>query len=1248
MRGTLLLLCAICALPLKSQWGQEQVITETELELPAGPGIADLDNDGLKDVFISSWQGAGKVVWYKNLGVGLWSDPKLIASNFLGARRMLPADIDGDGDMDLAVSSYYASYGLNWFENTGTTPWVRHLLDTSPDLAEGSLDVGDLDGDGDLDLVVYGVAQALGWFSNDGSGGFSSWQFIAPTFTALDKVFIADMDVDGDQDLLVQRDSILWYANDGSENFTIANVLPYRTDYNVELIVADLNADGAPDLVTDCDNQIPAPLADQLGVYINDGAGGLSVQLISNGTAGGSYLIHPTDIDLDGDLDLFVCYAGPSALVYTNMGGGVFQSPTTALPNINVWQSAGMGDLDGDGRDDLVVASDWLLRYTACFHQDSPGVFTQYELSENAVNARSVLLADLNGDDIGDILTRTDGFMAWQEGLGEGEFGREKIIQGSFAGIAGHEIATTDLNGDGDEDIVFTQRYANTGILTNDGAAHFTYQSVPSSYYLSSPEGLRLGDLNGDQITDALWSGSTNTTVLSWSPGNGNGGFDTARVVISGPGLYAATDMELGDVDGDGDLDVVAFMGSSLQILLSLNDGTGVFAAPVVLANTANLLINHVEVELLDVELDGDLDLAYSSSGTSTLHWMENSGSGVFSARTPLPCNNPQRLAVSDLDGDGYAELIYAISNGLLGIFTKGTDSVYTALPNITGYWYAFQHINPEDVDSDGDEDILLAVTMSFGKFSWLENYSPGATTIGGSVFVDINGNGVKDTNDPVAPWLPVHADPPPLQSWTNASGSYTLHVDTGHYEVTLPMPSPYWSLSTDSATYHPSVSSGAPHSVGNDFGLFATAAVSVVEPSLVMGAADCGTNGPLWLELANWGTQVEQGTIALDLGPQLSFVSADPAPDLVLGNLVQWSFDSLDCFEHQAIEVVVLHPSAQSIGDTLSLMMTVQTVDSLGALMASFTDSLSHIVSCSTIANSKSVVPAGYGSCGAVAVTTDHLDYTIHFQNSGADTAHTVTIRDQLPAELDASTLQLLAASHTLTDLRIEPGNEIVFTFQGIDLPSSNVDPLNSRGQVHFRLALLPGLADGTAISNGAFVHFDLNAPLPTNSTLTTLVDCSGATAGITWAAPDMLQASIGDSYQWFLNGNPLAGEDQVSILTLAMGSYTVQVTDSLGCIAVSPPYQVIATSMPESFTAYFAVVPNPAREVFRLVGTSMFPASARIELLDIHGRIIRAWHGNNGKEIQFERGDLPSGAYLLRVVQSGASWPAQRFFLD
>lgn len=137
---------------------------------------------------------------------------------------------------------------------------------------------------------------------------------------------------------------------------------------------------------------------------------------------------------------------------------------------------------------------------------------------------------------------------------------------------------------------------------------------------------------------------------------------------------------------------------------------------------------------------------------------------------------------------------------------------------------------------------------------------------------------------------------------------------------------------------------------------------------------------------------------------------------------------------------------------------------------------------------NNKTVEPSGVGANGNVSPLTSSYNYTVNFQNTGNAPAFNVFILDTIDSSLDINTLLITGSSH-LVSADIIAGNVVKFSFDNIFLPDSTTDEAASHGYVAYRILPNAGLADGTQIKNTAFIYFDFNPAVVTNTTLNTIV---------------------------------------------------------------------------------------------------------------------------------------------------------------
>jgi hypothetical protein len=275
--------------------------------------------------------------------------------------------------------------------------------------------------------------------------------------------------------------------------------------------------------------------------------------------------------------------------------------------------------------------------------------------------------------------------------------------------------AVVDLNGDGSLDAI-----GASGLALNDGTGYFT---AVSGWYLPSlvVSPRRFADVNGDGLIDAV----TPTDVWTGFPGTTTFLGTTQTFALPGPPNSTGGGVDLGDVDGDGDLDmacgvVTALAGGNYAagpLRLMLNNGVGNFSAAPPGAFPVGATAG-AQVFLRDLDLDGDLDMLLETSWglASPPALLLGDGSGTF-LPAPLPgpfATDGSFLAVGDFDGDGAPDVagvcqsaggpfVAFAFNAPAGFASVATAPLPTAAP--------LHALLPIDADGDGDDDLLVSTT---------------------------------------------------------------------------------------------------------------------------------------------------------------------------------------------------------------------------------------------------------------------------------------------------------------------------------------------------------------------------------------------------------------------------------------------------------------------------------------------------------------------------------------------------------
>lgn len=272
-----------------------------------------------------------------------------------------------------------------------------------------------------------------------------------------------------------------------------------------------------------------------------------------------------------------------------------------------------------------------------------------------------------------------------------------------------HIVQLADLDGDRDLDVAATAHDAGTvWVWLNDGAARFA--AAPGSPFaaiaVARPHnhGLVAGDLDRDGDADLVAADQTGrmAAVLLGGPGGKLTAAPGSPISLGGQPYPPA----LGDIDGDGSLDLVAPLIDSQAIAVFLNDGRARFRrAPGSPHRTAHE--RPYGVALADVDGDLEMDVIASHDDTDAISVLRGAGGGRLVAAPTSPVSAGRRLgrpAAADVDGDRKIDLVGAGSGAR--VVMKGNGRAGFAAPQIAGSsgWMAIT----ADLDGDGKPDVIV------------------------------------------------------------------------------------------------------------------------------------------------------------------------------------------------------------------------------------------------------------------------------------------------------------------------------------------------------------------------------------------------------------------------------------------------------------------------------------------------------------------------------------------------------------
>ncbi|MBI5434214.1 MAG: VCBS repeat-containing protein [Planctomycetes bacterium] len=616
--------------------------------------------------------------------------------------------------------------------------------------------LAEVDGDGALDLIALskGALALLG----SGDGGFGR---PIQLVTGVQGISVTAADVDGDG-----VDEILLSAYDGPgpgfvEVWRIAGASTILVSHTVlafqpgEIVASDFDGDGVVDLAL-----LDAPFqSNALAVFHGHGDG--TFTYVSTRTVGAPLRrLRCADVNGDGAVDV-VGLMGATPLkklaVLPNDGNGVFQTPIGTLI-AGAASAFALGDSNGDGRLDVLAVSAPLWSGSGPTVQSLLGVgngqFVAVQSSPSGATPSDVEFADLDGDRLLDALVVAAPGVEFVRGLGDGTFAPAQSIDGSV-GVRGLEIG--DLDRDGSPDAVGGLDRGVTVVhsagLPPEPTPHGVPASVPAfalvaaeatgdahldvvvadgdvsvfpglgdgtlggpqrCAVLDGAERVAVGDLDLDSRSDLVVlaeSQSSGAASLGVALGNLLGGFDPTQQVL--PASSSPRDVRLVDLDGDGDLDVLA--GSTQDVRAYSNRGNGLLHPVVQPALNAP----GIRLAVADFDGDGASDFAATGFGPG-LAVVRNAGGGRFDAPAVIFLSGSLADVVAgDLDGDGSADLVvssqdsFGVKSGVHRLFGVGDGSFSPAV-------FSHRKHNPGGLalvraDHDALWDAVVAPSGTFG-----------------------------------------------------------------------------------------------------------------------------------------------------------------------------------------------------------------------------------------------------------------------------------------------------------------------------------------------------------------------------------------------------------------------------------------------------------------------------------------------------------------------------------------------------
>ncbi len=647
----------------------------------------DMNKDGKLDLIVGN--GGEQSFVYLNDGAGHYDWPgstRPFGDDSDKNWGLAVADIDDDDDLDIIGNhAIYLNDGAAHFDGPGAS---RPFADPEDD--KGIVAVGDLNGDAAFDIVVGDDNDPDIVYLNNGAGSFfagkvdcqappanvrclllpqhasvaaatvpvssapetedwCTWQGRREPGTT--SLALGDLDNDGDLDIIVGNchEPNLLYRNDGAVGFAQAEIVPpaepeFGPDETAAVALGDVDGDNDLDLVVGNYHS-----NDKNVIHLNDGSGHFTGTVALGPGTDETFALALGDVDGDGDLDIVVGNAvWPSEekkanIIYLNDGhGGFYNTLNTdvdcAAPPENArcisfakenTRSLALGDVDNDGSLDAIVGnrdqqnviyllSDGLGRFA----------FSQKARFGNQIDTRATVLADLDRDGDLDllfgnwknraVLLVNDGHGSFPSTAADCKTPTQGVVCFGSPTAQTQAIVVGDLDGNHTLDVVLGREGQPDQLYLNDGAAGFGWlnQGRPFGWDAGPTRSLALGDLDRDGDLDIVAAyDDGRKSVIYYNSGQAgffNGALNCTspptNVACFGYGDNDSHAVAIGDLNGDGALDL-ALGDEGGPNSIFLNDGAGRFDWPggVRTFGTGHDVTH--SIALADVDGDGDQDI---------------------------------------------------------------------------------------------------------------------------------------------------------------------------------------------------------------------------------------------------------------------------------------------------------------------------------------------------------------------------------------------------------------------------------------------------------------------------------------------------------------------------------------------------------------------------------------------------------------------------------------------------------------
>ncbi|MBL7934388.1 MAG: T9SS type A sorting domain-containing protein [Bacteroidia bacterium] len=408
-------------------------------------------------------------------------------------------------------------------------------------------------------------------------------------------------------------------------------------------------------------------------------------------------------------------------------------------------------------------------------------------------------------------------------------------------------------------------------------------------------------------------------------------------------------------------------------------------------------------------------------------------------------------------------------------------------------------------------------------------------SSISGNIFNDVNRDCVKNPSDADLNGIKVLASPGNYFGLSDASGNYTIYAPLGTYTLSqIQFPSPFIAPNC-ALTLTANLNTSDTQLSNLNFSDTLSSVADGKIPSLNTSGIVPGFNSKYYVSVGNNMANGFTGVLKFVKSPLLSYTTFTPSATSVNSDTAYFNVTVYNNLNQQ-FQVGFYAPPSLPLGLSIPACAYLN-VNGNDINLVNNTLCYNRVTTGSFDPNDKSVSPAGIGAEGFISTNDSILTYKIRFQNTGTGPAVNIVIEDTLSQNLDPLSFDMLGSSH---DYKVDvlQGNVLRWKFSNIMLPDSNTNEPASHGFVYYRIKQKHGNTPGTQIKNTAYIYFDFNEPVVTNTTLNTIETLTGIQS----------HGSSQNSFDVYPNPSSSAIHIKIADVSIVSKTYSIKIMDVLG----------------------------------------------------------------------------------------------------